>query len=386
MNRYRFRTREEFEQIGHWEDDDDCPKDWADDMNIYLGKEILSSDCIALCESNDEFRMDGWSFSKDDYVIMEEKEVINRNLLIECSSEEEADEVFDYLKLQGELINATFYSFAEKGSNIDWYFVGFQNKINKWTLARRNHSYFGDDVISAKKFLKKESDAIEKSLVGRWIKFSKQISSDQPKGSYDVIIEDNPKKSCIILEKYRSCDRKRFRDGEIELMPEGWSPNSEIPEYVECINALMFAKRGKIYPVVSDTMCMCEDGNTYSWKGSEFQPSTKEAYKAQFTTKFKVGDYVISDYSYLTLPRHRVSQVLEVSDVGRIKLKEGEFNPNDFRLAAPGEIHPKLTEKIEYPMYAFVGDPLPTTKPLIDNVQSISVNLRTKKKTNKFKF
>ena len=42
----------------------------------------------------------------------------------------------------------------------------------------------------------------------------------------------------------------------------------------------------------------------------------------------------------------------------------------------------------DYPLYATVGDPLPTstTKPLIENVQSINITLRTKKQINKLKF
>jgi hypothetical protein len=40
----------------------------------------------------------------------------------------------------------------------------------------------------------------------------------------------------------------------------------------------------------------------------------------------------------------------------------------------------------DYPLYAYVGDPLPTIKTLIENVQSVNVNLRTKKQINKLKF
>ena len=176
-----------------------------------------------------------------------------------------------------------------------------------------------------------------------------------------------------------------------------------IPEYVECISDDFWTiKLNRIYKLdprsTSDNYWLKDINMGYS-SSKFFKPSTKAEYEAQFITKFKVGDYVISDYSYLTLPRHRVSQVLEVSDVGRIKLKEGEFNLNDFRLATNKEKYPKLAEEIKKniedtiskeidAVYTYVGDPLPTikTKPLIENVQSISVNLRTKNKTKKLKF
>ena len=125
MNRYRFKTREEFELIGRWIDEDECPQGWADDMNDYLGQEILNSDCIALCESNDDFHMDGWSFSNHDYVIIETVETVDKNLLIDCSSQEEANKVFDYLESKGEKTSRTSFGFNNTRKHDDWYFVGY---------------------------------------------------------------------------------------------------------------------------------------------------------------------------------------------------------------------------------------------------------------------
>ena len=234
-------------------------------------------------------------------------------------------------------------------------------------------------------------------IVGRWYKYKdcyikyKETACGLFKSSEEIT---DYKKYYKSTGSYGKADHEKVLLEELseiqQYLPDGHPDKvskPSIPEYVECISQLLYAVKGKIYPVVSDTCCICEDGFIYSWNSYEFKPSTKAKYEAQFTKKFKVGDYVISDYSYLTLPRHRVSQVLEVCNTGRIKLEQGEFSPNNFRLATPGEIHPKLTEKIEYTMYdAFVSDPLPTKKPLIENVQSVNVNLRTKKNNNKFKF
>jgi hypothetical protein len=140
---------------------------------------------------------------------------IDRNLLIECSSKEEADKVFDYLKLKGELINTDLFAF-DIGLT-EWYFVGYYKIQGEWTIARKKHNDFGNKIISATEFL-------NPSLVGRWVKFLKNFDSNFPIGSYDLITKDTPGYTTITLEKYNSCGRSRFSNGDIELMPVGWSP------------------------------------------------------------------------------------------------------------------------------------------------------------------
>jgi hypothetical protein len=220
---------------------------------------------------------------------------IDRNLLIECSSQEEADKVFDYLKSKGELINTGYFSF-DIGLT-EWYFIGYYKIQDGWTIASKNNPNFGNKIISATEFL-------NTSLVGRWVKFLKDISRDFLIGSYDLIIEDNPGYNTITLEKYGRCCRRRFTDGDIELMPEGWSPDVEelvasTPEYVECIKVLKggYGELGKIYKVnnwnysVSD--CWLEGTWSDSTAKNRFKPSTKEAYDAQFNNNnnFIVGKW-----------------------------------------------------------------------------------------------
>ena len=215
-----------------------------------------------------------------------------------------------------------------------------------------------------------------------------------PGDTQENILEEDDKTYTVFFSNHMVYAHRSggslYKDGVYATLVSLPEEKSSIPEYVEYIDTKHKREIVKVLDWSASSYCKVEfsKGMTEQPFKHLVKPSTKAEYEAQFTKKFKVDDYVISDYSYLTLPRHRVSQVLEVSDVGRIKLKEGEFNPNDFRLAAPGEIHRRLTEKIEYPMYAYVGDPLPTikTKPLIENMQSVSVNLRTKKNNNKFKF
>lgn len=64
-----------------------------------------------------------------------------------------------------------------------------------------------------------------------------------------------------------------------------------IPEYVECIDSsLSQAKKGKIYPVISNQKCRCENNKEYFWNTREFKPSNKEAYDLQ--SKLFMPEYV----------------------------------------------------------------------------------------------
>jgi hypothetical protein len=587
MNRYRFKTKEEFELIGRWNDEYDCPVDWNEggEMNEYLGQEILNSHCIALCESNDEFKMDSWTFLNHDYVIIEE-ETVDKNLLIECSSEKEHDEVFDHLESLGELTNRNKYSFKDKPFNLEWYFVGFHKEINNWTVARKSHISFGDKVISAKEFLNKSettdnlleqakrmypvgtkfypahvnvdsksycivtndrfydyedgisaltdegtsfsfSDSLKygtttmnrnvyykgkwaeilieeivkeeevvTSLVGRWVKFLKQISSDQPIGSYDLIIEDDSELH-IKLKKYRTCAKARFRDREIELMPEGWTPKEDLTgRWIKALKDRPQAtplKKGEITQLLEkgENFYKIKDNfganpeSTYDWEilPEDYSPEDDVQNKPiEYPSRFKIGDWIIWEGSYKSNPY----QLVEIKDDGHID-QDGQFRDtklSQYRLCTPDEIpkvsnmgksfptnwclkidynnrlildkwrrkqpdfyelvntfkgwltfdrvdgtytnwsdnvpqgyveitlqqfydnvHPiEITQLINskeaikgtemkldddfklYPIFATTSDTLPTKKPLIEDVQSISVNLRTKKKINKLIF
>ena len=339
-------------------------------------------------------------------------EKIDKNLLIDCSSQKEANKVFDYLESQGEKTSRTSFSFSRTRNHGDWYFIGYYNIHKAWTVAREGNSNFGNKIISAKEFLGKPE---EKSLVGRWVKFLKRISNKCPVGSYDLITEDDPRSKIITLEKYKDCSRMRFRDGEIELMPEGWSPDVEepvtsvkddvIPEYVECIKVLEFhyGELGKIYKVenwnypIGD--CMLVGTTSGSTSRDRFKPSTKEAYDAQNkpvedSSTFKLGDWVVITQD--TTEKGKIGQILSKdpnnNQYWTISGMMHLYRDDQIRLALshPTVLHNTTTKGFEpaFIAHSVIPIELPTIekKPLIENVQSISVNLRTKKQINKLKF
>jgi hypothetical protein len=63
-----------------------------------------------------------------------------------------------------------------------------------------------------------------------------------------------------------------------------------VPGYVKCVQALMHAKVGTVYPVVDEKHCLCEQGNTYEWDSQEFMNSTKQEYDAQISKDVSMID------------------------------------------------------------------------------------------------
>lgn len=410
MKKYRFKTREEFELIGRWIDDHGCPQGWAyeGEMNHYLGQEILASDCIALCESNDEFDMDGWSFSNHDYVVIEEENNIAlAKKMYPIGTKFYPAHVISNTK-EYCIVTNDMFSDSRDGIMSLTDEERFYDSSSKYGNTAYNRLVYHEGKWA--EIVKEEEVVKEESLVGRWIKFLRQISSDQLKGSYDEIVKDDCKEF-ITLKKYKSCNKNRFRDREIELMPEGWSPLTEktipesIPTHVKCVQRLNDAQIGKIYRVVNRSQCECENDVLYLWDSIEFQLSSKQAYDAQSKSvdmkdvqeeckrRFPIGctfkpvsssyEYVLKD-DHSTYSIHKDSQIYAHSLAGCLYMN-GVYahlvSLPKTKMYTAG-IDPYET----YPIYATVGDPLPTTKPLIDNVQSISVNLRTKKQINKLKF
>jgi hypothetical protein len=73
MSKYRFKTQEEFYRDGQWNDEYDCPVGWNEsgDMNHYLGEDVPIY-LYERCDITEDFAMDGWYFQPTDYVLKEE--------------------------------------------------------------------------------------------------------------------------------------------------------------------------------------------------------------------------------------------------------------------------------------------------------------------------
>jgi hypothetical protein len=173
-----------------------------------------------------------------------------------------------------------------------------------------------------------------KETVGGIFKCSEQINDDRKYNKYDGFFGEADHNK-VLLEDLSEI-QQYLPDGH----PDKITPS--IPEYVEYIDTKY---KGQIVKV-EDWRCLsyCKvifhDGNREQPFKHLVKHSTKEAYDAQFTTLHDV-------------------------------CSKGVEN---------------LIEKETDSLYAYVGDPLPTKKPLIEDVHSVSVKLSTKKKTNKLIF
>ena len=202
-----------------------------------------------------------------------------------------------------------------------------------------------------------------------------------------------------------------------ELVEEPKQNSKVVPGYVKCVQALMHAKVGTVYPVVDESHCLCEDGGTYNWDSIEFTPATKQEYDAQFLDK--------QDPLYICRQEYRKG--MKVRSAAKAGVYSGEFiidvEPSEFRnLSGNTEVvdysfsngylyfNGEYAEILEEGIYD-VSEIIKTNKPSVDDylansgfkesnpeaynwlmkpsietVHSVDVNLRTKKQINKFKF
>jgi hypothetical protein len=185
-----------------------------------------------------------------------------------------------------------------------------------------------------------------------------------------------------------------------------------IPEYVECVKSLMHAKVGKIYKVIDSSKCESDLPNyTYSWRESQFNPSTKEAYEAQFKEKELTKEDLVKGEIYI----YNDTQISIYPEGPSLSIKEKIYvsNPNwlwalpikhateeqKALLRSYIKKHEKInsSEAVQFlkeetlPIFENVkckeGDVIYSIikkETFIENVQSVNVMLCTKKKSIKF--
>lgn len=159
-----------------------------------------------------------------------------------------------------------------------------------------------EDLTEIQKYLpNNHPDKQPKSLVGRYFKVLKKFHPTVKDGDYLKITSDLNGENCYYVEEYGSLSVNRIKNKEVELMPEGFKPESvTIPEYVECVkgsNNTFHNKIGMIYKVkfydpitgnlkIEGSEVPVKDiffgNNTRMDNNTNYKPSTKEAYDAQF--------------------------------------------------------------------------------------------------------
>jgi hypothetical protein len=410
MSKYRFKTREEFERDGQWNDEYDCPVGWNEsgDMNHYLGQDVP----IYLYESCDvggDFTDDGWYFQSTDYVLKEE------------------DYTGRWIKALADNPGCTSIKLGEV--------IQIISKPDCYVLDKTSQGYSGMAISCPLDTSKWE--LVEQPKDDIKLKFF-------PNSGAILILDcDNLKEfKKYLFDSGRTCNEavgnpKYLAWNETSF----WYPSSTgktnykwnqlkhfipasskvVPGYVRCVQALMHAKVGTVYPVVDSHHCLCEDGDTYKWDSIEFTPATKQEYDAQFLNE--------QDPLYICKQEYRKG--MRVISACKTGIFSGEFiidvEPKEFRnLAGKTNVvdysfskgylyyNGEYAEILEEGVYdiseintktnkPFVNSYLENSgftksnseaynwlmdkpKPSIEFVQSVDVNLRTKKQINKFKF
>jgi hypothetical protein len=271
MSKYRFKTQDEFIRDGQWNDEYDCPVGWNEsgDMNHYLGEDVPIY-LYERCDVNEDFTMDSWYFEPNNYVLKEEdytgrwiKAIVdNPN-----STSVKLGEVIQIIgKPAGYRLDKTSKGYSGMG-------ISCPLDTSKWELVDEPK-----DIVKPSSF---PSSGAVLVLECDDLKEFKKYLFDSGRTCNEAV--GNP--------KYLSWNGTSFwypTTGTGKTIYQ-WNqlkhfiPVSKVvPGYVRCVQALMHAKVGTVYPVVDEKHCLCEDGNTYVWHTSEFTIATKQEYDAQF--------------------------------------------------------------------------------------------------------
>jgi hypothetical protein len=323
MSKYRFKTEEEFKKEKLWYKDH--PQGWnmGGNMNKYLGQDVpeeFNSDC----DNKITISYDGWAFSSQDYVLKESSFILPEAWCIKVERNSEPKEV-------------------RKWRGCDWKDGGYINRSGAW-FSIPHSGYTEITFEQFKQYVLTSSDDAKivpekENYVGRTIR----ALVKSPQGTRVQIGET----ICIIELRHSSYKLGMNYEGtsgmlidyplnlnqwELVSLPE--IQKESIPEYVECIRSgSEVITVGKIYnwPDPIDDKGYKRSITTLDGLVWGFKPSTKEAYEAQFAPK----KLTIEEWCDLNV--------------------------------MPENAYPSIKKE-----------------KFIDDVQSVNVTLRTKKKTIKF--
>lgn len=480
MNKYRFKTQDEFIRDGQWDDNNHCPLGWSlsGDMNHYLGQDV-PEEANENCDLGEGFEDDGWEFESTNYVLKKEDYTGRWIKALVDNPSCTGVRLGEVIKIIG---NSGVYILDRTASGISGMAIPHPLQTSEWELLEQpkhdtklssfptSGAILIDECDNLKEFKRYlfESPRTCNEAAGNpkylaWNNTSFWYPSTTGKTMYKWnqlkhFIPTKKDDSDDILEKARRlypigtefiCNLGSFGGGTQTVQAElswyddkkesithsgiGWvyfngkwaeivkpAPSKDVPGYVRCVQALMNAKVGTVYPVVDEKHCLCEDGNTYVWDSREFTSATKQEYDAQFSDE--------QDPLYICKQKYRKG--MKVRSASKTGVYAGEFiidvDPKEFRYlsgnieivdysCSKGYLYYKgeYAEILEEGIYD-ISEIIETNKPSVDDylvnsgfaksnpeaynwlmdkpkpsiepVHSVDVNLRTKKQINKFKF
>lgn len=393
MSKYRFKTQEEFYRDGQWNDEYDCPVGWAEsgEMNDFLGQDVPIY-LYERCDITEDFTMDGWYFQPTDYVLKEEdytgrwiKAIVDNP---SCTS----------IKL-GEVIQiigkSGCYKLDKTSSGCSGMAILCPLDTSKWELVDEPK-----DIVKPSRFPSSGAILI---LDCDDLKEFKRYLFDSGRTCNEAV--GNP--------KYLAWNDSSF-----------WYPSSTgktsykwnqlkhfIPKVVDIGMLAVQEECKRRFPIgctykendSGNEITLFKDEHTYSIHGNKIYAH------AGGGLLYGYGKYAIvipkevsNEQDPLYICKQEYRKGMRVISAAKTGVYSGEFiidvDPKEFRNLLGNKdvvdyelskgylyFNGQYAEILEEGVYD-VSEIIKTNKPSIESVQSVDVNLRTKKQINKFKF
>ena len=358
---------------------------------------------------------------------------IDKNLLIICSSEQEAFKVLDYLENNGESVSKESFKFQSDR----WFYVGFYITHKVWTIASADNIYFGSEKIQAYNFRKQHSKEECPLIPGQWYKLSSGTSNLN--GDWWIKFKEIGPDKDVLAKEYIS-GKKLYSEGCFgSIKSYTYTPIdlNEIQEFLpeghpDKLSQKKLTKEdlipGEIYVYDDRWISTYPEGPAYHFEQKAYDknpkwmwtlntrhatPQEKVILKTciikESSSNLKNSSKILNIRdSYIEVDSQQEADLVfdKLESLGEpvkrnlLKFIKGSWNKIQYNIehrgwvcSASKVLKPISSKeflkdwKVE-PVYAIVGDPIAKSvenKPLIEPVHSVSVNLSTKKKTNKFK-
>jgi hypothetical protein len=396
MSKYRFKTKEEFKADGQWDKIDHCPIGWNSEgeMNHYLGQDVPEGANESIengqyfYEDGKYFYIDGWTFESTNCILKENVSFEKgkwykgeaNNYYIKFDRIEK-DDGFNNIYYTERIYSKEYKKISDCWANNDFESYALHNPVDLSEIQEFLPDNHEDKIVK------------EEDYTGMYIKAlveSPNCTGVCKGDSIKIISKKN--ETQYVLDKTRLGIpgmeiRCPLDTSQWELVEEPKQNSKVVPGYVKCVQELIHAKVGKVYPVVDEKHCLCENGDTYEWDAIQFTAATKQEYDAQFSNE--------QDPLYICKQKYRKG--MRVRSAIKTGMYSGEFiidvEPDKFYningkdtvdyFKSKGYLYfnGEYAEILEEGVYDI--SEIIKTKPSIEPVQSVDVKLRTKKQINK---
>lgn len=415
MSKYRFKTEKEFKRDGLW--NKDRPFKWVKAMNKYLGKDIPDKYNQA-CDKQEGFRYEPWHIEPHDYVLKETAFVLPSKWCIKVTEENVV--TLGNWRSSGPLKDKRY---IEEG----WYLHTPKHSAKGYNEPTKDPNYTEITFEQFKQHVLKESPVVEtivetlnqeEDYTGRTIKAlvkSPQGTGVQLGEEIKILIKENKDTYILDITARGAINMRINRPLDLsdwELLPES-SKEIDMKDIQEEAKK-RFPIGCKFIPVDGDnTYTLIEDDCTYTincysiWAhsihGSLYANgkwatlvSLPETTKEMFYERLVEGEIYIYDGSQISTypegPSISIHGYNYTSNPKWTWCLPITHATEEQKALLRGEIE-KRTKKAKPMSQLWMSDPIveerintPSIKKetFIDNVQSVDIMLRTKKKSFKF--